>query len=45
MNWRRVVRRCYNSTSECWDNRRKTFEPERGLENNDKGEKGESLLY
>ena len=25
----RVVRRCYNSTSECRDNRRKTFEPER----------------
>lgn len=34
-----VVRRCYNSTSECWDNRRKTFEPERGLENNEKEKK------
>ena len=35
----KVVRRCYNSTSECRDNRRKTFEPERGLENNEKEKK------
>ena len=35
----KVVRRCYNSTSVCRDNRRKTFEPERGLENNEKEKK------
>ena len=35
----KVVRRCYNSTSECRDNRRKTFEPERGSENNEKEKK------
>ena len=32
----KVVRRCYNSTSECRDNRRKTFEPEGRSENNEK---------
>ena len=35
----KVVRRCYNSTSECRDNRRKTFEPEGRSENNEKEKK------
>ena len=35
----KVVRRCYNSTSECRDNRRKTFEPEGRSDNNEKEKK------
>ena len=45
MNWRKWCGDAIISTNECRDNRRKTFEPEGRSENNDKGEKGESLLY
>ena len=45
MNWRKWCGDAIISTSECRDNRRKKFEPKGRSENNDKGEKGESLLY